>query len=285
MRYLLATVIIVLTACTLSGCKNDAQTDKTIRIAYVDWQTEIASTGVFKLALEEAGYQVELIPMKADEMWQAVATGKVDGMISAWLPKAHEEYNETYKDQVENLGPNLEGTRTGLVVPAYTNVLNIYELKTYTEEFYNRIFGIESEAGVMKKTTEAIKTYKLDYFIIEEDERKMLEKLSDAITKDKWIVVTGWSPHWMFKRWSLKFLDDPEDAYGKQGTINTVVRKNLHKDEPRAWQVFKNFYWKPDDMESMMLINHDNPESLEANAKVWLDQHPELRARWLYKGI
>ncbi len=41
-------------------------------------------------------------------MWQGVATGKLDAMLSAWLPVTHGEYWAKNKDKVVDYGPNFK---------------------------------------------------------------------------------------------------------------------------------------------------------------------------------
>ncbi|MGH4051200.1 MAG: glycine betaine ABC transporter substrate-binding protein [Clostridium sp.] len=99
-----------------------------IKLAYVAWDTEIASTNVIGLALEDMGYKVKLTQVDAGPMWAAVASGDADAIVAAWLPGTHAKYMTDYKDKVENLGPNLEGAKIGLVVPTYMDIDSIEEL-------------------------------------------------------------------------------------------------------------------------------------------------------------
>ncbi|MNW00406.1 Glycine betaine-binding protein OpuAC precursor [compost metagenome] len=52
----------------------------------------------------------------------------MDATASAWLPLTHADYWNKYKDKVEDLGPNMTGVRTGLVVPAYVDISSIEDL-------------------------------------------------------------------------------------------------------------------------------------------------------------
>jgi len=49
-------------------------------------------------------------------------------MVAAWLPGTHAEYYNTYKNDLIDLGPNLEGTKSGLVVPEYVDIDSIEDL-------------------------------------------------------------------------------------------------------------------------------------------------------------
>lgn len=103
---------------------------KKLKLAYVAWDSEIASTNVVKIVLEERlGLQVDMLQVEAGPMWAGVADGSADAMVAAWLPTTHEDYLAKYKDKLDDLGPNLKGTKLGLVVPAYMDIKSIEDLK------------------------------------------------------------------------------------------------------------------------------------------------------------
>ncbi len=272
---------------------------KTVKLAYVEWSSEIASTHVVKAVLEEElGYKCRITPMTASEMWEAVASGEQDAMVAAWLPGTHGHYLERVKDQVEDLGSNLEGTRIGLVVPdvvigrqpahsgqrnePYITVNSITELNDYADKFGGRIIGIDREAGIMKKTKEAIEAYDLyKYRLIEGSEVAMVAELANAIQKQRWIVISGWVPHWKFARWKLKFLEDPKNIYGGEEQINTIVRKGLKDDMPEVYKFLDKFHWSPDDMGQLMIwMQEPGANPYQATLR-WLRSNPKLVKSWL----
>lgn len=61
----------------------------------------------------------------------------------------------------------------------------------------------------------------------------MTSTLAKAIKDKRPIVVTGWTPHWMFTKFDLKFLEDPKGSFGKAENIHTIVRKDLKKMNQR----------------------------------------------------
>ncbi len=278
--------------------------DETVTLAYVEWSTEIASNYLVKAVLqEEMGVHCRLKAMAADEMWKAVATGEADAMVSAWLPTTHSHYYERYRDRVENLGPNLNGTRIGLVVPnitegrftAGTGIRNrpyikadsIPELNQYADKFEHRIVGIDPEAGIMKKTRQDERVYGLDeYRLVEGSEVSMVAELSHAIRHQRWIVVTGWLPHWIFARWDLKFLEDPRSIYGEGGHIATVVREGLKEDMPRVYTFLDRFHWSPSQMGQLMLwIQEDQGRKYPfEKALRWMRHNPGKVRSWTGQG-
>ncbi|GAB6179269.1 glycine/betaine ABC transporter substrate-binding protein [Desulfotomaculum defluvii] len=100
-----------------------------INLAYVAWDSEIASTNVVAVVLEKLGYEVELSQVEAGPMWAGLASGDADASVAAWLPATHADYYKEFKDKLDDLGPNMEGTRIGLVVPAYMDINSIEDLK------------------------------------------------------------------------------------------------------------------------------------------------------------
>lgn len=102
--------------------------NESIELAYIEWDTELSSTNIVTLLLEELGYDVKLTPLDMGIAFESIAQGEVDGTLIAWLPGGASTYMEQYEDDVEDLGPNLEGARQGFVVPAYMDIDSMEDL-------------------------------------------------------------------------------------------------------------------------------------------------------------
>ena len=68
----------------------------------------------------------------------------------------------------------------------------------------------------------------------------MTASLKKAIDKKDWIVVTGWTPHWMFDRFKLKVLQDPKLIYGNTESIHTIAWKGFSEKDPFAAELLGN---------------------------------------------
>lgn len=119
----------LLAACNGDDSSKSSGNAKDVNLAYVEWDTEIASTNVVGQVLEDLGYNVTLTPLDNAIMWEAVSKGEADGMVAAWLPNTHAPQYEKYKNDLDELGENLTGAKIGLVVPSYMDVNSIEDLK------------------------------------------------------------------------------------------------------------------------------------------------------------
>ena len=256
--------------------------DKKIKIAYVEWACATASSNTVKAVLQEKlGYDVELLPVSAAAMWTALGSGDVDAMTTAWLPVTHNQYYSKLKDKVVNLGPNCEGAGIGLVVPAYVTIDSIAELNASADKFDHKIIGIDPGAGIMSKTEKAIADYKMDKMkLIDSSGAMMTATLSDKIKRKEWVVVTGWTPHWKFARWKLKYLKDPKQVYGGAEHIDTIVRKGLDQDHPDVYKFLDNFKWSLAEIGQQMGWNADGADPYDS-AKRWVKENPEKVDAWL----
>ncbi len=101
-----------------------------IKMTYVAWDSEIASTNVVAQVLRDQGYSVTIQAMEQQPMWASIATKAADAQVCAWLPKTSGLFYKDYKGRFEDLGPNLHGAKVGLAVPKYmTNINSIEDLK------------------------------------------------------------------------------------------------------------------------------------------------------------
>ncbi|AMO77936.1 glycine betaine ABC transporter substrate-binding protein [Pseudomonas citronellolis] len=253
-----------------------------ITIGYVDgWSDSVATTHVAaEVIREKLGYPVKLMPVAAGIMWQGVARGKLDAMLSAWLPVTHGAYYAKMKDQVVNLGVNYPGAKIGLIVPEYVKANSIEDLQAMKDDFGGRIVGIDAGAGVMLKTDQAIKDYGLDYKLVASSGSGMIAELTRAENDKKAVAVTGWIPHWMFAKWKLKFLDDPKKVYGEEEHVDSVANPALEKKAPEVWALLKKLQWKDGaEIGQVMLAIQDGAKP-EAAAKQWVASHPDRVKEW-----
>jgi len=278
----------------LSGCSSNEGEQKsavtenpdqkpTVKIVYVDWASETASSNVVKAVIEDKlNMNCKLLPVSLIAMWESIAAGDQDAMVSAWLPSLQARFLEKFKSRVDNLGPNLRGTKIGLVVPQYVSIDSIAELKAHPEKFDYKIIGIDPYAGIMEKTAAAIKEYNLGkYQLISGSGPTMTQTLKRAMTEGNWIVVTGWTPHWKFARWDLKYLQDPKNVFGKDEYIGTIVRKGLSNDMPDVYRFLDNFHWSPDDMAQVMLWAQDQDTTYLEAARRWVKNNQDSVKVWL----
>ncbi|QSZ68237.1 glycine betaine ABC transporter substrate-binding protein [Methanofollis aquaemaris] len=280
----LAVALVLSAGCTATGDTGTQPSEqKSISIGYVLWDSEIASTNVLKQVFEQAGYDVTITAVDAAPLYQAVASGDVDCTVSAWLPRTQEAYMDEFGDRLDFVGKNLEGAKIGMVVPSYVTIDSIEEMNGVKDQFSGKIVGIDAGAGVMKTTEDAIEAYDLEYDLIYSSSAGMASALKKSVDRAEWVVVTGWTPHWMFARWDLKYLDDPKGVYGGEEYIGTLARKGLAGDDPEAYGILKRFHWTPEDMESVMLDIEDGMSHEDA-AQKWIDAHPDQVNTWLGKA-
>ncbi|WP_126381496.1 glycine betaine ABC transporter substrate-binding protein [Desulfovibrio ferrophilus] len=258
-----------------------AQAGDKVELAYVEWAETVASTSVVQTVLQDLGYEVETIPVSAAVMWQGTAWGNVDAFTGAWLPVTHGDYRDRVGDKLDYLGKNLEGARIGLVVPAYVELNSIADLRGKEDMFKGLMIGIDPGAGIMSKAELAIKEYDLDIELMGGSGATMTAVLKESIEKGEPVVVTGWTPHWKFGRWDLKYLDDPKKVFGDAEFIGTYARKGLAEDMPEVYAVLDAFHWTLDDCQQVMLWARDmEPEEA---ARKWVDANPDKVAAWLPK--
>ncbi|MCK0198605.1 glycine betaine ABC transporter substrate-binding protein [Ancylobacter sp. 6x-1] len=271
-RSLLNRLLGLAAAATLGLAAGAAHAEKKdITLAYVEWSDTVVATNVAKIALEEQGYKVKTVPLSGAAMWQAVASGEADAMVAGWLPATHGAYYAKLKDKVENLGPNLEGAKIGWAVPTYVDINSIEDIKAKAAEFDGKVIGIDPGAGLMKASEKAVKEYGLPVKLVEGSDATMVAALKDAYTKKQPIIVTAWTPHWMFASFDLKYLKDPKGVFGGEETVNTIVSKKLKEEAPGAYKILDNFRISLDAEQKIMVENEKPGASPAATAKAWVD--------------
>ena len=184
--------------------------------------------------------------------------------------------------------PKIVFSILALLVVGTAIVVSIQENKATVNENPNsigaqtdyEIVGIEPGAGLMGMANKGLKDYELDdWTLIEGSSAAMVAELQKAYTNQEPIVVTGWSPHWMFAKFDLKYLDDPKGSFGGAESIHTLVRKGFEQDTPGAYKILDQFSWEVSDMETVMVDISGGMDPTEA-AEKWIDANPDKVSQW-----
>lgn len=267
-------------AATLAGCGGDA--GKTADLAYVNWAEGVAYTHLAKVILEDKmGYKVKITAADVGPAYTAVANGDMDAFMETWLPTLHKDYVDKYGDQIEDLGHVYENTQNGLVVPDYVTIDAISEINEHADKFDGQIIGIDAGAGIMTTTEQVIEEYGLDVELVSSSGPAMTAALQDAISKEEWVMVTGWRPHWMFGRWDLKFLEQDEAQIWSPGNIHIMGRLGLKEDKPELAEFLGNMFFTDEQLADLMLKVRESDEDIEVVVRQWINENEELIESWI----
>lgn len=148
------------------------------------------------------------------------------------------------------------------------------------EEMEHTLVGIEAGSGTTEMAEDMLDDYdNLDGWELQTSSTAgMITSLEQAIENEEPIVVTGWTPHWIFEEFDLKILDDPKNSLGEEEFIHTIVREDLKEDKPGAYAVMENFSWEVEDMQEVMFAAQDIP--FEEAASDWVNDNRDLVDEW-----
>jgi glycine betaine/proline transport system substrate-binding protein len=267
-------VLLLLVSC---GSKTSDEEEKTLKIVYTDWSESVAITHLSAVLLEEKmEYQVILKLTDVESAYQEIASGESDIFADAWLPETHKNYMEAHNGKIEKLGIIYPEARTGFVVPEYSNLQMISDLTNYSHP----VIGIDEGAGVMQKARLAIEKYSLKNHLNSLSEDEMIKQLEDSIKRRKEIVITGWEPHWIFARYEVRFLDDPDNIFGEKENIFAVGTMGIVEKHPMAVRFFERMQLTENQL-NRLVYQVRLSEDPRQGVKNWIDENEYIVNQWV----
>lgn len=268
------------------GSAQAASGDKTITLGWTAWSDAEFVTKLAKQVIEDrTDYSVDLKMASIGVQYQGVANGDLDGMLMAWLPDTHADYWDKVKGQVDDLGTLYEGAKLGWVVPDYVpedqlNSINDLKNDEVKAKVGGKIQGIDPGAGLMQLSEKTMKAYGLndDYRLVSASGAAMTAALARAEKKNDWIVVTSWTPHWMFGKWNLRFLKDPKGTLGSAQHIDAIVRKGFSNDYPEVASMLSNMHIPLEELQAAMY--NARQTSYKKAINQYIKKHPDEIDSW-----
>ena len=84
----------------------------------------------------------------------------------------------------------------------------------------------------------------------------------------------------MWVSYKLRFLDDPDNVFGDPNEIDTLVRKGLKEDEPRAYAILDAIRLDGEARGTLMVADRENDDQ-KANARQWIKDNQDMVSEWL----
>ncbi|MEF8833246.1 MAG: glycine betaine ABC transporter substrate-binding protein [Halofilum sp. (in: g-proteobacteria)] len=241
------------------GTVSTAHAQDSVRIGWTAWSDAEFVTKLAARILEERMDQdVELVQTDIAPQYQGVASGDIDVMLMSWLPGTHSDYMDKVGGDVVNLGMLYDHAKLGWIVPEYIpedQISSIEDLKndSVREKLDGTITGIDPGAGLTRLSKKTIEQYGLDGYELQiSSGAGMTAALDRAVSNDEWIVVTGWSPHWKFGRWDLRYIDDPKEVLGSWERIHAIAREGFYQENIEAATMLSRMWIPIDDLQAGM---------------------------------
>ncbi|MDZ7830026.1 MAG: glycine betaine ABC transporter substrate-binding protein [Halofilum sp. (in: g-proteobacteria)] len=263
-----------------------ARAESPIRFGWTEWSDGVFVTELAARLIEDRLDQpVERVRTDIIGQYQGLAAGRIDASLMSWQPRTHAPYLERVGNRIEDLGVLYDGARLGWAVPAYVpaeQVRSLADLRNpaVRERLDGRITGIEVTSGLMRLSSSALVRYEIeDYELQTGTGPSMTATLDQAVREDEWIVVTAWSPHWMFAAHDLRYLEDPLGALGGDEQVHAVARRGFHADHPRVAALLGRMWIPLADLETALLDarRHSVDEAVER----YLEAHPRRVDYWV----
>ncbi|HET8895884.1 MAG TPA: glycine betaine ABC transporter substrate-binding protein [Protaetiibacter sp.] len=261
-----------------NGANEGDLTSLTIGV-FNGWPEGEAASYLWKIILEDKGYDVSLEYADAGPVFAGLSTGDYDVALDGWLPLTHADYVKEYSDVVD-LGAWNEDAVLTLAVNEDAPITSIDELAANADAFGNKIIGIEPGAGLTQATQEqVIPTYGLDDMeFITSSTPAMLAELSAAIDADENVVVTLWRPHWAYDEFPIRDLEDPEGTLGDEESIHTMARPGFEDDYPQLTEWLKAFTLDSEllySLENAMYNVDDVPRDFTDVVTQWMSENQD----------
>ncbi|PSJ58979.1 glycine betaine ABC transporter substrate-binding protein [Pseudaminobacter soli (ex Li et al. 2025)] len=262
-----------------------AQDNKPVKLGWAAWSdAEFVTKLAAKLIEDKLGQKVELVQTDVAPLYQGVSRGDLDAMMMAWLPETHADYHKRVESKVDTLGTIYDGAKLGWVVPQYvpeSEISSIEDLNkdNVKEKLGGTIQGIDPGAGLTRLSQQAIKDYGVDYKLQISSEAGMLTTVDRDMRSEKWFVATAWSPHWMFGKYKLRYIDDPKGALGKAEHVDILARKGFKQDNPKAAELLSRMKLPIPELEVAMFDAQET--SYDKAVDKYIADHPDRVKEWL----
>lgn len=261
------------------ACAANAAEKTVVKLGTMSWEDIMPMTLITKRVLEKEGYKVQVTNFSEWGIaYSALARGDVDMLVSQ-VNYVASDYWAKNKDRLEKVSVVSHGLRQGLVVPSYMPIDSVDQLNSVKGQVGGKIIGIEPGAGLMREVATAIKTYKLDYTLVDGSTSAMVAQLQSTIERKQPIVTMLWTPSWMDQKFKVKFLKDPKHVFAPPQSYYWIAKKGFSADNPRLREIVASEFIPIEDINTINGAVKDG-KTMEQATDDWFKQNAVLVDKW-----
>ena len=186
------------------------------------------------------GYAADTVLADVAALYSALGGGRIDLLPGAWTPDVHRAFLQRVAGRVERLGTLYTGARVGWLVPTsvperLAAALPDLRRPDARAALGGRVRGGEAGSGAMRLSRRAIARYRLEGWTLEASSHAGAAlALRRAVARGDAAVATGRRPHWIHGALPVRFLADPQDAFGGPQQVRVLARAGFAGDHPWA---------------------------------------------------
>jgi glycine betaine/proline transport system substrate-binding protein len=267
-----------------ASCRN-------VRFSDVGWTDVTATTALVGQLLRSIGYSPSITVLSVPVTFASLQNKDIDVFLGNWMPAQEADRSRYVADgSVVVIGPNLEGAKYTLAVPAYAYDAGLKDFKDihrFAAELNNSIYGIEPGNDGNRLVLKMLKEGEFglsDFKLVESSEQGELAQVERAYRNKQPIVFLAWEPHPMNMRFDLKYLNGGDDVFGPNyggATIYTVTRRGYSAECPNIGHLLANLKFSLRGESEMMAAILDRHEQPDIAAAEWLKTNPTASKAWL----
>ncbi len=231
------------------------------------------------------GYRVQLVLADVAFLYSALGGERIDIFSGAWTPDAHAVFLKRLGGRAQELGTLSHRARVGWLVPNGATAPSVQSLEDLQAEavrvrFAGKVHGGEAGSGVMRLSEQALKVYRLDDWSLDPSSRAGATlALKRAAQRGEPVIATGRQPHWVLGALDVRFLADPERAFGGPQRIRILGRQSFTADHPWAAQVLSRISLPPDMLQQLVTAAHRL--GVDTAVQNFLARHETRAAYWV----
>jgi glycine betaine/proline transport system substrate-binding protein len=273
------------------GNVHDPASCQNVRFSDVGWTDVTSTTALITQLLRTIGYTPTTTVLSVPVTYASMQHKDIDVFLGDWMPTQEADI-KPYLDNgsVTVIGPNLQGAKYTLAVPAYAydaGLKDFNDIHSFAAALNNSVYGIEPGNDGNRVLLKMLKddAFGLGNFkLIESSEQGELAQVERAVRNKQPIVFLAWEPHPMNMRFDLKYLNGGDAVFGPNyggATIYTVSRKGYSAECPNVGRLLANVKFTLRGESEMMAGILDRHEQPDIAAAEWLKANPTVTKAWL----